>query len=293
MPINPDAVGATGGPANRSWTYRDSLLYAVGIGAGSGDPFSEELEFTTNNSKDIAQKTFPTQGVVIGFGFAGAMASVGDLDWGKLLHGSQGITVHKPIPVEGEVEITDRIAGIWDKGEGRNAIIDTEVAAVDAATGDALFDLRSSVVIRGSGGFGGEAGSTAPAVSAPDRDADFEMTYRTRPDQALTYRLSGDYNPLHSDPWFATELAGFPKPILHGLCTYGFTGRALLHTMCDGDPARFVSMDSRFSAPVFPGDALTIQVWDEGDDRAIYRTVAEQGTDAERVVIDNGLFVHR
>lgn len=289
MGLNPEAVGATGKPTKRSWTFRDSLLYAVGIGAGAEDPFGSELEFTTHNSKNITHQAFPTQGVVIGFGAGGAMANAGDLDWGKLLHGSQGITVHRPIPTEGSVEITDRIAGMWDKGEGRNAIIDTEASAVDPDSGDVIFELRSSVVIRGSGGFGGEPGSTAPPLSAPDRDPDYEISYQTRPDQALTYRLSGDYNPLHSDPWFATELAGFPKPILHGLCTYGFTGRALLHTLCEGDPARFRSMDSRFSAPVFPGDELTIQVWDDGEGRAIYRTVAQKGTDEQRVVIDNGL----
>ncbi len=292
MAINPDAVGATGGPASRSWTYRDSLLYAVGIGAGSEDPFGSELEFTTNNSHDIEQKAFPTQGVVIGFGFGGAISQVGELDWGKLLHGSQGITVHSPIPVAGTVSITDRVTGIWDKGEGKNAIIDTAVSAVLEESGEELFELRSSVVIRGAGGFGGVEGDTAPKVSAPDRDPDVELTYATRTDQALTYRLSGDYNPLHSDPWFATELAGFPRPILHGLCTYGFTGRALLHTLCDGNPERFVSMDSRFSSPVFPGDTLTVQAWVDGE-HAVYRTIAQKGTDEQRVVIDNGLCVFR
>ena len=290
MAINPDAVGATGGPGENSWTERDSMLYSVGIGAGSEDPFGSELEFTTQNSHEIEQRTFPTQGVVIGFGFGGAIRQAGDLDWGKLLHGSQGITVHRPIPVAGTVSITDTISGIWDKGEGRNAIIDTTATAVLAETGEELFELRSSLVIRGSGGFGGEEGDTAPKVHAPDRDPDFELTYHTRQDQALTYRLSGDYNPLHSDPWFATELAGFPKPILHGLCTYGFTGRALLHTLCDGDPARFVSMDSRFSSPVYPGESLTIETWVEGN-QAVYRTIAQKGLDGERVVIDNGLCV--
>ena len=154
MGLNPNAVGASGQPTTREWTFRDSLQYAVGIGAGADDPFGSELEFTTNNSKDTDHKAFPTQGVVIGFGAGGALSAAGDIDWGKLLHGSQGITVHKPIPTEGTVQITDRIAGMWDKGEGRNAIIDTESSAVDPATGEAMFDLRSSIVIRGSGGFG-------------------------------------------------------------------------------------------------------------------------------------------
>ncbi|MFT7646026.1 MAG: acyl dehydratase [Candidatus Poriferisodalaceae bacterium] len=292
MGINPDAVGATGGPTERTWTYRDSLLYSVGIGAGAEDPFGSELEFTTNNSKDIEQKTFPTQGVVIGFGAGGAMGKAGKLDQGMLLHGSQGITVHRPIPVAGTVVITDTISGIWDKGEGKNAIIDTTATAVLNETGEDLFELRGSIVIRGSGGFGGVEGNTAPSVHAPDTAPDHEVTYQTREDQALTYRISGDFNPLHSDPWFATELAGFPKPILHGLCSYGFTGRGLLHSLCGGDPARFVSMDSRFSSPVFPGDSLTVQMWVDGS-QAIYRTIAQKGTAEERVVIDNGLCVFR
>ena len=287
MSIDPSAVGATADPVERSWGYRDSLLYAVGIGAGAEDPVGSELEFTTNNSKGIEQRTFPTQGVVIG-GSGGALGKVGEIDWGRVLHGSQGVTLHQPIPVSGTVVIEESVSGIWDKGEGKNAIIETESKVSLKETHEPLFDLRFSIVVRGSGGFGGEEGNTAPQVHAPDASPDHEVTYQTRTDQALTYRLSGDYNPLHSDPWFATELGGFPKPILHGLCTYGFTGRALLHQLCDGDPSSFKSMDSRFSSPVYPGDSLTVQMWVEGD-QAIYRTVAQKDTPEERVVIDNGL----
>ena len=287
MSIDPNAVGATADPVERSWGYRDSLLYAVGIGAGAEDPLGSELEFTTNNSKGIEQRTFPTQGVVIG-GSGGALGKVGEIDWGRVLHGSQGVTLHQPIPVSGTVVIEESVSGIWDKGEGKNAIIETESKVSLKETHEPLFDLRFSIVVRGSGGFGGEEGNTAPQVHAPDASPDHEVTYQTRTDQALTYRLSGDYNPLHSDPWFATELGGFPKPILHGLCTYGFTGRALLHQLCDGDPSSFKSMDSRFSSPVYPGDSLTVQMWVEGG-QAIYRTVAQKDTPEERVVIDNGL----
>ena len=287
MSIDPNAVGATADPIERSWGYRDSLLYAVGIGAGAEDPVGSELEFTTNNSKGIEQRTFPTQGVVIG-GSGGALGKVGEIDWGRVLHGSQGVTLHQPIPVSGTVVIEESVSGIWDKGEGKNAIIETESKVSLKETHEPLFDLRFSIVVRGSGGFGGEEGNTAPQVHAPDASPDHEVTYQTRTDQALTYRLSGDYNPLHSDPWFATELGGFPKPILHGLCTYGFTGRALLHQLCDGDPSSFKSMDSRFSSPVYPGDSLTVQMWVEGG-QAIYRTVAQKDTPEERVVIDNGL----
>ncbi len=288
--LDASGVGATGGPHERSWTSKDALLYAVGVGAGAVDPTGAELEFTTENSHGVDQRVLPTMAVVLGAG--SAMGKVGDVDWGKLLHGSQGITLHREIPPEGTVVCTDRILHMWDKGEGRHAIIDTEIEARLTDGDEPLFTSRSSVVIRGSGGFGGEEGDTAPTVHAPDRAPDAEVTYPTRPDQALTYRLSGDRNPLHSDPWFATELAGFPKPILHGLCTYGFTGRALLHERCGGDPSRFGSMDARFTAPVFPGEALTVRMWDEADG-TVFRTLAGVGSDQERVVIDGGLLTTR
>jgi acyl dehydratase len=138
--------------------------------------------------------------------------------------------------------------------------------------------------IRGEGGFGDSRGPELPTrVKAPEKAPDEEVTYATRSDQALLYRLSGDRNPLHSDPAFAA-LAGFPKPILHGLCTYGVTGRALLHTFCGSDPSRFRGMDARFSKPVMPGDVLTVRMWRDGDGSAIFQTVTQDGT----VVIDNG-----
>jgi acyl dehydratase len=140
-----------------------------------------------------------------------------------------------------------------------------------------------SAFIRGEGGWGGERGPSGPRNEAPDRDPDATITYPTRPEQALVYRLSGDRNPLHSDPSFAA-LAGFDRPILHGLCTYGFTGRALLHELCGSDPARFRSMEGRFSSPVMPGEELTVQVWRTGDGQAVYRTLAS----GDRVVLDSG-----
>ena len=286
MTLNPDAVGASVGPAEKKWTSRDALLYAVGVGAGGIDPFGEELEYTTENSKDTSQRVLPTMAVVLGAG--NALAEAGEFNPATLLHGSQGVTQHREIPPDGTAVCHSSIAAMWDKGPGKNAIVDLQIDATLAETGEPLFTTRSSLVMRGEGGFGGLPGDTAPAVHAPDRAPDEEVTFHTRDDQALTYRLSGDRNPLHSDPWFATTLAGFPKPILHGLCSYGFTGRALLRALCGGDAAKFRSMDSRFSSPVFPGESLTVQLWVDGGS-AIYRTVASQGTPQERVVIDNGL----
>lgn len=280
MGINPNAIGASSAPFDRSWDSKDTLLYAVGVGAGT-----DELAFTTENSHDIEQKVLPTFAVIVGMGGA-ALGSVGEIDFGRLVHGAQAITLHGLIPTDGTVTVTDRVTDIQDKGEGKHAIIEITADALDKSSGQLLMSNVTTIVLRGQGGFGGQKGESSPKPAPPDRKPDVEISYPTREDQALTYRLSGDRNPLHSDPWFATTLAGFPKPILHGLCTYGFAGRALLHGLCDGDPARFLHMSGRFSSPVFPGEVLTTRMWVEGGD-AIFRTTASPD---DRVVIDEGVF---
>ena len=274
MPINPDAVGATSDPVERSWNSKDALLYAVGVGAGL-----DELPFTTENSRGIDQQVLPTFAVIAGIG-GNAMAEIGDFNFAMLVHGEQAIQVHKPIPVEGTVRTVSKITAIWDKGSG--AVVETEAECVDAKTGEPQFTNRSAVFIRGEGGWGGDRGPSGGRNAAPERKPDHVVSYDTRPDQALTYRLSGDRNPLHSDPAFA-EMAGFEKPILHGLCTYGFTGRALLHSLCGSDPARFKSMEGRFSRPVYPGDTLTVSLWVDGSE-AIFQTKTQR----DEVVIDGG-----
>jgi acyl dehydratase len=274
MPINPDAVGAESDPSEHTWTSKDALLYAVGVGAGL-----DELPFTTENSEGIPQRVLPTFAVIAGAGGGGAFSKIGEFNWAMLVHGEQAITLHGEIPVEGTVRTVGRIAGIYDKGSG--AVIVTESESVDAKTNEPRFSARSAVFIRGEGGWGGDRGPSA-ANTIPDSKPDHVVTYSTREDQALTYRLSGDRNPLHSDPSFA-KLAGFEKPILHGLCSYGFTGRALLHALCDSDPSRFKAMEARFSKPVYPGDTLTVSMWVDGGS-ALFRTETQRG----EVVIDNG-----
>ena len=222
MPINPDAVGETGGPATRSWTSKDALLYAVGIGAGT-----DELEFTTENTSDRPQRVFPTFAVIIGGGGL-PMDKVGSFNPALMVHGEQGIELLDEIPPDGQLESRGRIAGIWDKGSA--ALIELESEAVNAATGKPLLRTRASLFCRGEGGWGGDRGPSEK-VEYPDAEPTHQVTYATREDQALTYRLSGDRNPLHSDPSFAA-MGGFDRPILHGLCTYGFTGaRAPAHTL--------------------------------------------------------------
>jgi acyl dehydratase len=277
MPINPDAVGSTSDPIERSWDSKDALLYAVGVGAGL-----DELQFTTENSRGIDQQVLPTFAVIAGMG-GNAMGKIGDFNFTMLVHGEQAIELHKPIPVKGTVRTVSKVTGIWDKGSG--AVIETESESIDVATGEPQFTNRSAVFIRGEGGWGGDRGPSGGRNAAPERKPDHVTSYDTRADQALTYRLSGDRNPLHSDPEVA-KMAGFPAPILHGLCTYGFTGRALLHTLCGGDPARFKSMEGRFSRPVFPGDTLTVSMWVDGNE-AIFQT----RTQRDEVVIDGGRLV--
>ena len=282
MPINPDAVGSTGDPVEASWDSKDCLLYALGVGAGVADPTGFELEFTTENSTGVDQRVLPTFPVVTAFGAGSAFGRVGTFNFAMLVHGEQHVELHKPLPIEGGIRAVSTITGIYDKGSG--AVIVTETKADDRKDGQPIFTLRSAVFIRGEGGWGGDRGPSGTA-QPPDRDPDHVVTYETRPDQALLYRLCGDRNPLHSDPKFAA-MGGFEKPILHGLCTYGFTGRALLHTLCASDPDRFKAMGGRFSKPVYPGDTLSVSMWEVGGGEAYFRTATQRGD----VVFDAGQF---
>lgn len=281
MPINPDAVGATGAPIRHTWDSRDAMIYALGVGAGAVDPL-QELQFTTENTQDTALQVLPTMAVVLSNGAAGAFGSIGTFNPAMLVHGEEAITLHGPIPVSGEIESIGTITGIYDKGKG--AVVELTSTSTDVATGQPLFTVVMSAFIRGEGGFGGDRGPSGPKNVAPERAPDHTISYPTRTDQALLYRLLGDRNPLHTDPAFAA-FGGFDRPILHGLCTYGFTGRGLLHLLCDSDPARFTSMEGRFSSPVLPGETLTVNAWTTGNGEATFQTLGSDG----RVVLDAGL----
>lgn len=283
MAINLDAVGPPSAARESSWGSSDCLLYALGVGAGVTDPTGSELEFTTENTTNITQLALPTMAVVLGPGGSGPdspLARLGDLDYSRMVHGEQKISLHKPLPVAATVSATSRISAIYDKGKA--ALVVLESTATDMADGKPLFTNTSKLFFRGEGGWGGERGPT-DSIDFPSREPDHVISYETRTDQALLYRLNGDRNPLHSDPSFAA-LGGFPKPILHGLCTYGFTGRALLHAMCNSDPLSFKSMQGRFTSPVMPGETLDVHIWDMGEGSAYFRTFA-----GDRVVIDNGV----
>ena len=275
MAIDASAVGVKGEPSKRSWTSKDALLYSVGIGASLDD-----LQFATENTKDLVQKVYPTFAVIIGGGGT-PMNKVGSFNPAMMVHGEQGIELLGEIPAGGEIESVGECTGIYDKGSA--AVLEFASESKNVATGEVLLRTRTSLFCRGEGGFGGERGDNAK-LDFPGRVADHQITYQTRADQALIYRLSGDRNPLHSDPSFA-KMGGFDKPILHGLCTYGYTGRGLLASLCDSDPSRFRSMNARFSKPVYPGDELTVSMWVDGQS-ALFKTTNQDGD----VVIDQGQF---
>jgi acyl dehydratase len=276
MPIDRDAVGIVTDPVCRTWSSTDALLYAVGVGAGH-DPL-DELPFTTENTTGVEQLVLPTMAVVLNV--AGGLDRLGDFDRTKLVHGGQSIELHRPIPVEGTLQATSEITGLYDKGSG--AVVEITSRSTLVEDGEPLFTTVLSLFLRGEGGWGGDRGPSTEAM-VPETSPDSVVRYATRPEQALVYRLSGDRNPLHADPSFAAR-GGFDRPILHGLCTFGFTGRALLHDLCGSDPARFTRMSGRFSSTVRPGDDLIVKIWRRGGGEARYVTENGAGT----VVIDSG-----
>ena len=273
MVLHADNVGRIWDAGEPSWTSTDAILYALGVGAGTA-----ELAFTTESPVQLTLPTFP---VVLNGHRGGNLADrIGDFDHAKLLHGEQSISLHSAIPPAGTARAIAELEGLHDKG--RDALVRLKSSLVDASSGTLLADVRTGLFIRGAGGFGGSRGESV-SWQQPDRSPDHVVRYETSPDQALLYRLSGDRNPLHSDPAYAAR-AGFDRPILHGLCTYGFTGRALLHAVCGSDPKRFGAMSARFSRPVLPGQELIVSIWSGSD--VLFRTSTADGT----VVLDRGRF---
>lgn len=285
MSLDPSVIGVRSDPQPRSWTSADTLLYALGVGAGHDDPMTD-LRYTSEHGDDTCpeQKVLPTFGVMVTWGSRRGR-KMGDFNPAMLVHAEQEVVLHRPLTADGAVSLTSQVTGMFDKGSG--ALVTSEAEAVDPVTGEPVVTTRSSVFIRGEGGFGGDPGPRA-ASPIPDRAPDELVTMPTWPGQALLYRLSGDRNPLHSDPRFAAR-GGFERPILHGLCTYGVTGRALVGAVAGGDGDAMASMSGRFSSPVLPGESLQVAMWRVEDTVTAFQTRKADGT----VVIDRGLATWR
>lgn len=246
-----------------SYTERDTMLYALGVGMGTDPMDAEELPFVVENgSYEGKLKVLPSQATVIAWDTQFAPAS--GINYLMVVHGEQRITLHKPLKPAGRIKSKIRVKDAFDKGPGRGAIILVENTIRDAATNETLVTLLSTVFARGDGGFGGPAGAGPAPHKIPERLPDLGVTAKTLPHQALFYRLCGDRNPLHADPAFA-KAAGFPRPILHGLCTYGHAVRAVVKAACDHDPARVAHIEARFTAPVFPGETIHTEIWRDGN----------------------------
>jgi acyl dehydratase len=258
-------------------TPRDAVFYALSVGFGQDPLNPRQLDFVDVHRR---LRAAPTQSVVLGHpGFWMADPKTG-IDAVRVVHGEQRIVMRRPLPVDGEVIGRTRVTGLVDKGLGRGALMYSRKEVLDAETGEVLATTRSTTFLRGDGGFGGPIGPIEPPHALPDTPPDVVVAMPTRPEQALYYRLNGDDNPLHADPTVAAK-AGFPRPILHGLCTLGIVGHALLRTLGDYDDARFKELAMRFSSPVYPGETIQCEIWKNGSFRAL---VPER----ETVVVNNG-----
>jgi acyl dehydratase len=270
-----------------AYAERDLILYALGIGFGSDPLNRHELPFVYEKGL----KAMPTYLVYSGIA-AHALFSKIDFDVAMMVHGEQKIEIHRSMPGNAELEIDARVKNVFDKGAGKGAVIMLETDVRLQESGEPLCQILTTLFARGDGGFlkpGQVASGEQPVPHVlPDRRADRVVSFTTRPDQALLYRLSGDLNPLHADPDVAT-MAGFERPILHGLCTYGICCRAIVMTMTDADPTRIASLQARFSAPVLPGETIDVELWRDGDVVSFVAKVKERGV----VAVNNGKAVLR
>lgn len=262
------------------YTRRDTMLYALGVGLGADPTNESELRFVYE--KNLL--ALPTMPVVLGHPGMWLSDPETGVDPVRLVHGEQSLLIHRPPAPEGEVIGRTRVTGIIDKGPGKGALIYTERKISDAASGEPVATLDSTTFCRADGGFGGPSGPVKPIHELPTRTPDHVHDHRTLPGAALIYRLSGDYNPLHAEPAVARK-AGFDRPILHGLATYGISGWALTQVFCGGDPSRLSSMEARFSSPVYPGETIRTEIWLEGTSASFRARVVER----DIVVLNNGL----
>lgn len=263
----------------QTYSEKDTILYALGVGFGA-DPLDRgQLRYVYEEGL----AALPSMAVVLGYPGLWIRDPGTGIDWVKLLHGEQGFEIHQPLPAEGTVVGRTRVTGIVDKGAGKGVLIYTERTIHDKASGRKLASLTSTMFCRGDGGFGGPDGPVSPPHPLPEAEPDEVCDLPTMAQAALIYRLSGDPNPIHVDPQIA-KAAGFDRPILHGLCTLGVAGHAILKVCCGYQPNRLKSLRLRFSAPVFPGETIRTEIWRDGNAVSFRSRVVERDV----VVLNNG-----
>lgn len=265
---------------DHSYTARDTMLYALGVGVGFEPLDERQLPFVYEREL----KALPTMGVILALAKPWLHKPESGINWTQMLHGEQGLVIHRPIPPEATVYGETRMEEIVDKGSGKGALLYMSRVVRDRATNEELVTSSQTLFCRADGGFGGRATEARPVHALPDRAPDRSATLPTMPQQALIYRLSGDHNPLHADPRIATQ-AGFKAPILHGLCSFGIAGHAILREIADYRPAALASIRVRFASPVYPGETIRTDIWDEGNGVFSFRCSA---LERDIVVINNG-----
>jgi acyl dehydratase len=262
-----------------SYGPKDCMLYALGVGLGLDPMDEQQLAFVYEKNL----KALPTMAVVVGYpGFWAKELDTG-IDWVKVVAGEHSLVLHKPLQPTGTVTSRTRVLDIVDKGSGKGAIIYSERTIDDKATGERIATIVQTTFCRGDGGFGGPPRETRPAHPIPERAPDLVCDLPTRPETALIYRLSADPNPLHAEPAVA-KAAGFPRPILHGLATFGVAGHAILKSVCGYDPGKLTAIAGRFSAPVFPGETIRTEMWHDGKIVSFRARVVERDV----VALNNG-----
>ncbi|MBI1988610.1 MAG: MaoC family dehydratase N-terminal domain-containing protein [Betaproteobacteria bacterium] len=263
----------------QQFTRRDTMLYALGVGLGADPCDASELKFVYEQNL----QALPTMAIILGYpGPWHAHPDTG-ITRSHVVHGEQSFVIHRPLPVEGEIAGLTKVTGVVDKGKDKGALVMTECTVRDKAGGNTLCTLTSTSFCRADGGFGGPAGPAKTPHPIPATPPDAVCDLPTLPQAALIYRLSGDYNPLHAEP-AAAQKAGYPRPILHGRCTFSVAGHAILKTCCGYDPARFRSMAGRFSSPVYPGETIRTEIWRNGSIVSFRSMVPARGV----TVLNNG-----
>ena len=278
MPINYDEIMSLESKnIEISYTDKDSILYGLGVGLGNDPMNMDELKYVYENGQ-IALPSMATN-----FQYHSSLLMSAKLNFVMVVHGEQKLSIINPIPVSGDFIADMKVISCFDKGASKGAIIDVETSVKLKSDGTEICKLVSTTFARGDGGFGGPE-SPSQEIFEPEGSPDTVNEITTKPDQALIFRLSGDYNPLHSDPNFA-KAAGFPKPILHGLCTYGVACRSIVKTACDNDVKKLKSFNCRFSSPVFPGETIVTEMWKNGNIINFQSKVKER----DKIILKNGV----